>query len=63
MTLIDALPNYQPAPCCENCYHGYDHVVDGDRHCALHCGIDVDPGHVCDDWRPLSEQHPREQGL
>jgi len=53
MTLIDALPNYQRAPRCGNCYHGYDHVVEGDRHCALHCGIDVDENCVCDDWRPI----------
>lgn len=53
MTLINAIPNYQPAPSCGNCNHGYDHVVDGSRNCSLHCGIEVVRGYVCDDWRPV----------
>jgi hypothetical protein len=42
MTLINAIPNYQPAPSCGNCNHGYDHVVDGSRNCSLHCGVEDD---------------------
>ncbi len=47
------MPNYQPSPCCENCYHGYDRLVEGTKNCSLHCTLEVDRRYVCDDWRPI----------
>ncbi len=51
MAFTDAFLNYRPAPCCGNCYHGYDRAGHGSRNCSKHCGAEVVRSYVCDDWR------------
>ena len=48
----DAFQNYRPAPCCDNCIHGYDRPRHDSKHCSLHVGAAVLRYYVCDDWQP-----------
>lgn len=52
MAFADSFLNYRPAPCCGNCYHGYDRMGHDSRNCSQHCGAEVVRSYVCDDWRP-----------